>query len=166
MKYSLLFGLCFLLACYQNQTNNSDIKETTSLKSYYAFINDVLIGQPFQIIKEIMAKSPHQYLGEDQRLINYETTDQHQVIHFITFVGLTNQHLESYTYHLDFRNADIQQMNYYENNLKTNIEAIFGSDFEVGYDTNGLLKKVWISEAVKVEITQGTNFITLDLYQY
>jgi hypothetical protein len=179
-KFTYGFGLLILVTFYSckqneaettNQSNSSINNETTSKSdnnssNYFSFIEEVLIGFTHAAIAQHMVQTPYAFLGVNEGRINYEAIDSNNVNHFISFDTAQNDALEVYVYNIDFKNNNEHLTSDYFNKLRDVLENHFGSEFETGYDDNGIYGINWTLEGVLVDLSMGTNFIQLEIKQH
>lgn len=137
-----------------------------NIKEYFSFIEEVLIGFTHTAIAKHMVQTPYAFLGENEGRINYEAIDSNNVNHFISFDTAQNDALEVYVYNIDFKNNNEHLTSDYFNKLRDVLENHFGSEFETGYDDNGIYGINWTLEGVLVDLSMGTNFIQLEIKQH
>ena len=145
-----------------NQSNRTINRETTSKSdnnssNYFSFIEEVLIGFTHAAIAQHMVQTPYVFLGENDGRINYEAIDSKKVNHFISFDTAQNDALEVYVYNIDFKTNNEHLTSDYFNKLRDVLENHFGSEFETGYDENGIYGIIRTQEGVLVELSMGTN---------
>jgi hypothetical protein len=171
-KNSLLILLSLLFfGCNQKNTQNDNQTEIDHTKNhsqsdYFSFVEEVLIGFEMPAIAKHMIHTPYKYLGENEGRMNYEGMDKNQVNHFVSFAKYSGETLQVYVYNIDFKNNNENLLMGYQEELRSKLEAVYGQDFETGYNEMGNFTVEWTLEGVLVDLTYGTNFITLEVNEH
>lgn len=144
-------------------TVQTAIVSKNSAEKHVSFIEEILVGFEMSAVAKHMVQTPYKYLGEDNLRMNYEGIDDNKVNHFVSFGRYYGDELQVYVYNIDFKNNNEHLVNNYMSLIREKLETIYGQDFETGYNDMGNFVVEWTLEGALIDLTTGTNFITLEV---
>lgn len=171
---ALLVSSIFVIASCggksEKETEQAEVENTTpesqATFAHTDFLDEILLGFEMSAIQKHMVKTPYTYLGEEKGRLIYEAQDENKVKHFISFADFNDNYLTLFTYNLFFEENNTNLVSEYHTKIQAQVQAVYGDDFDTGYDASDFYVVDWYFEAGELILTMGMDFISVEVREH